>query len=80
VEKKAKEIKEATAKLTNGQPGTADYIAHHHKTAAELFRLLKEDEITMFKAIAEQWNTQGAPVKVQEKYVYSDTSYIYSAL
>jgi hypothetical protein len=67
VEKKSEEIKEATAKLTDGQPGTANYIAYHRRTMAELFRQLKEDEITTFKAIAEQWNTQGAPAKVQEK-------------
>jgi hypothetical protein len=54
VEKKAEEIKEATVKLTDGQPGTTDYIAHHCRKAAELFMQLKEDEITAFKAIAEQ--------------------------
>jgi hypothetical protein len=38
VEKKAEDIKEVTAKLTDGQPGTTDYIAHHCRTTAELFR------------------------------------------
>jgi hypothetical protein len=67
VEKKAEEIKEATVKLTNSQPSTTDYIAHHCRTVAELFRQLKDDEITMLKAITEQWNTQGTPAKVQER-------------
>jgi hypothetical protein len=67
VDKKGEEIKVAAGKLTDGLPGSAEYLAAHRKAATDLAKGLKDDERESYKKIAEKWNNQGAPQKVQEK-------------
>ena len=43
-------------KLTNGLPGSAEYLAAHHKAATELAKVLKNDKLESYKKMAEKWN------------------------
>ena len=73
MDKKAEEIKVAAAKLTDSSPGTVEYLACHRKAATELRKRLKDTKLESYKTMAEQWNNQGAPVRIQEKYVCLST-------
>ena len=70
MDKKAEEIKAAAAKLTDSSPGTLEYLTCHRKAAMELSKRLNDAELETYKVMAEQWNNQGAPVRIQEKYVH----------
>ena len=67
VDKKAEEIKAAAGKLTNGLPGSAEYLAAHQKAATELAKVLKDNKLESYKKMAEKWNNQGTPPKIQEE-------------
>jgi uncharacterized coiled-coil DUF342 family protein len=67
VDKMVEEIRSATAELTDAQPGSKDYIAYHRKAATAMARELTKDEVMVYEKIAEGWNSQGAPLKVQKK-------------
>jgi hypothetical protein len=70
VDKMAEEIRLATAELTDSRPGSKDYIAYHRKAATDMARKLTNDEVIAYEKIAENWNGQGAPSKVQQKQVF----------
>ena len=70
------EIENETRELSGAKPGTAVYIAQYQPAWANIICTLLPSEKDKFGILCEEWNRQGPPEDVRQRYepinVWSD--------